>query len=387
MRSGWMIAVAGVVIVAALLAAASAVRAQEQPVRPTTYNGSLMFDGQPLADGLKVLARIEDYETTSVISKDGRYQGLVVQPPEQRYVGKTVTFHVENVEANESEPFVPGKAGPGFTRYIFDLTFPTLPMRPPTPTPTATNTPVPTPTPVVARPSVYSGTIIVSGGMVWAGARLEARMGDLRFLALVQGQQYTSLVVAPGDLAFLGEVIEFYLDGVRAETTDIYENGARKREFDIIFLDARTPTPTRTPRPTRTPTPIPTDTPVPTATPTPVPTDTPVPTATPTPTPTATPTATATATATPTPRPTATPVPTPTPEPTATPRPRPTIAPVVTRADDTPEPEGDGEGGADRGGCLAIDGGPPLAGAANVLLMLAPIGLIAGYRRRRVGSG
>ena len=368
-------------IVGALVAAASAVRAQEQPVRPTTYNGSLMVDGQPVPDGLRVVARIEDYETTSVFSKDGRYQGLVVQPPMQRYVGKTVTFHVEDVEANESEPFEQGKSGPGFTRYEYPLTFPTVPMRPPTPTPTATNTPIPTPTPVVARPSVYSGTIIVSGGIVWEGARLEARMGDLRFPAVVQGQQYSSLVVAPGDLALIGEVVEFYLDDVRAETTDVYENGARKREFDIIFLAARTPTPTRTPRPTRTPTPIPTNTPVPTATPTPVPTDTPVPTATPTPTPTPTPTATPTATATPTPRPTATPVPTATPEPTATPRPRPTIAPVITRADDTPGPEGDGEGGADRGGCLAIDGGPPLAGAANVLLMLAPIGLIAGYRR------
>ena len=115
MRSRWMIAVAGVVIVGALVVAASAVRAQEQPVRPTTYNGSLTFDGQPLEDGVMLVARIDDYETTSVSSKDGRYQGLVVQPPKQSYVGKTVTFHVEGVEANESEPFVSGRSGPGFT--------------------------------------------------------------------------------------------------------------------------------------------------------------------------------------------------------------------------------------------------------------------------------
>ena len=144
-------------------------------------------------------------------------------------------------------------------------------MRPPTPTPTTTNTPVPTATPVVARPSVYSGTIIVSGGSVWSGARLEARMGDLRFPALVEGQQYSNLVVAPGDLALVGQVIEFYLDGVKAETTDVYDNGVRKREFDIIFLGSQTPTPTRTPRPTATATPIPTNTPVPTATPDPGP--------------------------------------------------------------------------------------------------------------------
>ncbi len=369
-----MIAVAGIVVVSALVVAASAVRAQEQPVRPTIYNGSLTFNGQPLLDGLKVLARIGDYETASVISKNGRYQGLTVRPPKQRYLGKMVTFHVESTQAYETEKFVPGKSGPNFTRYIFDLTFPALPMRPPTPTPTATNTPVPTATPVVARPSVYSGTIIVSGGSVWAGARLEAHLGDLRFPALVEGQQYSSLVVAPGDLALVGEVIEFYLDGVKAETTDVYENGARKRDFDIIVLGAQTPTPTRTPRPTATRTPIPTNTPVPTATPTRVPTNTPVPTTTPTPVPTATPTPTPTAT----PEPTATPVPTATVEPTATPRPRATTAPVV-RADDTPEAAGP----ADRGSCVAIDGAPPLTGAANVLLMLAPVGLIAAHRRTR----
>ena len=287
-----------------------------------------------------------------------------------------MTFHVEGAQANETETFVPARSGPNFTRYIFDLTFPTLPMRPPTPTPTPTETAVPTPTPVVARPSVYSGTIIVSGGSVWPGARLEARMGDLRFPALVQGQQYSNLVVAPGDLTLVGQVIEFYLDGVRAETTDVYENGVRNREFDIIFLATQTPTPTRTPRPTATPSPIPTNTPVPTATPTRVPTNTPVPTATPTPEPTATPSPTPTAT--PTPEPTATPPPTPTVEPTATPRPPPTTAPVA-RADDTPEATGP----ADRGSCVAIDGGPPLTGAANLLLMLAPVGLIVGYRRTR----
>ena len=69
-------------------------------------------------------------------------------------------------------------------------------MRPPTPTPTATETPVATATPVVARPSLYSGTIIVSGGSVWSGASLEARIGDLVFPALVEGQQYSNLVVA-----------------------------------------------------------------------------------------------------------------------------------------------------------------------------------------------
>ncbi len=301
-----MIAVAGVLVIGALVAAASAVRTQEQSVRPATYNGTVTFNGQPLPDNLRLIARIDDYETVSVVTNNGRYQGLVVQPPKQRYVGQEVTFFVEGTQAYETDTFVPGRSGPNFTRYEFDLSFPSLPMRPPTPTPTATNTPTPTNTPVVARPSVYSGTIIVSGGSVWPGARLEARLGDHRFPALVEGQQYSNLVIAPGDLALVGELIEFYLDGVKSDTTDTYENGARKTEFDLIFVGASTP------------------------------------------------------------------------------RPRPTIAPISRTVAAPTSEDGEGDEGADRGGCFAIDGGgSPLSGAANALLMLAPIGLIAGYRRTR----
>ena len=134
------------------------------------------------------------------------------------------------------------------------------------------------------------------------------------------------------------------------------------------------------PQPTATPTPIATDTPTPTATAT----ATSTPTVTPTPTETATPTSTATPTETPTmtPTPTDTPVPTATathtPAPTATPEP-PTQTPVILVV--TATPSGDAPSG---GGCNSVDGVPLGVGAANLLLMVGPLGLIGGVRRHMV---
>ena len=165
---------------------------------------------------------------------------------------------------------------------------------------------------------------------------------------------------------------------------------------------APTPTPTPTPTETPTPTATPTQTPTPTITPTPTAT----PTSTPTPTPTATPTATATATATPTntatptatpthtPTPTDTPIPTATathtaiptatviptatPVPTATPAP-PTATPQVIYITATPAPDAPSGGGCN-------SAGPMHAGAAtgNLLLLVAPLGMIGGMKFSRL---
>ena len=170
------------------------------------------------------------------------------------------------------------------------------------------------------------------------------------------------------------------------------------------------PTPTQTPRVTNTPVstatsthtpiPAPTETPIPTATatPTPMPTITPTPTQTPmptsTPTPTQTPTPTATATQTPVPTPTATPthtpIPTETPTPTATAThtPIPTATPVlptptrhVIYITATPAPDAPSGGGCNSAGPMSAG-----TGAANLLLMVAPLGIIGGvkWRRRRL---
>ncbi len=149
------------------------------------------------------------------------------------------------------------------------------------------------------------------------------------------------------------------------------------------------------PQPTATPTPIATDTPTPTATATATPTITPTPTNTPTPTATATHTPTATPTETPTmtPTPTETPiptatathtaVPTDTPAPTATPEPTatavpPTQTPVIIVVTATP-----GADAASGGGCNSVGGVPVGAAMINLLLMVAPVGIIGGVRWRR----
>ena len=135
-------------------------------------------------------------------------------------------------------------------------------------------------------------------------------------------------------------------------------------------------TPTPTPTPIDTPTPLPTNTPIPTPTSTPVPTATPVPTDTPTPEPTHTPTPEPTPTAMPSSK--ATPIPPPTLVPTATSEPAP--MPTATLAA-TPAPvEGSG------GGCGFPDGPMPTgAMAANLLLLVAPLGMIWGLKRRGWG--
>ena len=143
--------------------------------------------------------------------------------------------------------------------------------------------------------------------------------------------------------------------------------------FTPTATATHTPTPTNTATPTNTPipteTPTPTNTPVPTATPTftATPTETPIPTDTPIPTPTATHT----------PLPTDTPAPTATAKPTATPVP-PTQTPVIIVV--TATPEADAPSG---GGCNSVGRVSAGAGAMNLLLLVAPLGIIGGVRWQR----
>ena len=129
---------------------------------------------------------------------------------------------------------------------------------------------------------------------------------------------------------------------------------------------APTPTPTPTPTAPHTPTAAPTETPTATL----IPTETPVPTAT----------------ATHTPMPTDTPAPTSTPEPTATsvpPTQTPQVVVVVVTATpraDADAPQSDAPSG---GGCNSVGAVPAGVGAANLVFLLAPLGMIGGVRLGR----
>lgn len=352
------------VLVAVIMSAIFADIARAQiPTLPAIYSGRATAAGQPVPEGMFIVAKVGNWESEAIFVKsNGDYDTLVVSPQGSTLINQPLTFHLEGkIQADQTVNFLPAQVN-----LNFDLTFPKLPE--PTPTPTPTFTPVPptptptftptrtptptitptptvTPTPSVARTVVYSGSIIVAGAAVPQDGVLVARVGSYEsFPALIQGDAYGSLVFDPRDAGLLGQPVVFLLNGVAATASDTYRSDSPAKTFDLVFVDlpTATPTPTMTPTTTNTPTPRPTLTPTPTMTPT----------ATNTPTPTRTP------------RPARTPTPLP-PTPTAAP---PTPSP-------TPTPEG--------GSCVPFMNISAASGAVNLLFLLGPVAMIAGYRRVR----
>ena len=338
-RLAIILAVMVVAVVGKTAIAQGDVHAQSLPPLPFIYGGgAFLSDGSSVPDGHFIVARIEDYESEPADVRDGGYKSLTVGPPDITYHNKQVTFHLDGVvQAAQTDTFNANQ-GP-LLKANFHLTFPNIPTPTPTPTATPTQMATPTATPPAALPSVYSGEIIIAGGLVPEGATLVAGVGSYETLpAAIQGQNFLNLVVDPGDSTFFGQPVEFYLNGSKARTTDIYESGARKRDFTLVFDPLPTPTLTPTPVP-------PTSTPVPpTATPVP-PTATLVP---PSPTATTVPTATATSSA-------------------------PTAGPIATAT----EPADEGGGG-----CSGGSNGTLSSNAGSLLLLVAPLGVIALLRRR-----
>ena len=338
------------------------------------YYGQATVGGEPVPDGSEIIARVGDYESRPVTVSDGKYASLSVASPHAPHAGQTINFFLGDVQADQTDIYQPH--GIPVIKTGFDLTFASLPEPTPVPQPSVApaDTPVAIPTqpsaptqppaPVSAEPMVFVSGLVVVLGVPQAptDSILVARIGDSYqsepAAAIATNGIYGGLVVDPGDVSFEGSEIRFFLNGIAARTTAVYQSGELVRTFDILFTEYPTPPPTFTPIPEDTPTPVPTQTPAPTVTSTPVPpTSTPVPTETPVPTQTPVPTNT------PVP-PTSTPVPTPEP---AQPEPPPTSTPPSEEA----------------GGCFSVANVSPLTGAANALLMLAPLGLIAGLRGAR----
>ncbi len=339
MRRNWWIA-AGVALTAiafAVIPMSDSASAQGgPPPLPAIYSGTATVGGNPAPDGYMVYATIGEYRSAPASVNKGSYLGLQVAPPDTSYLGKSITFLLGDVPAEEVAVYSGRTAGRPQT---LNLTFQTLPEPTPTPTPV---TPTATPGPGKTSPSVYAGRLATAGTELPQDVMLVARIGAYESdPALVTGDKYTNLVVAPSDAGFVGRTIEFFLNGVRSATETTFNGGEFIDNLNLVFFGfpTATPAPVATEAPPvatataapPTPTPVPpTPTPVP-PTPTPVPpTPTPVP-----PTPTPVP---PTPTAVP-PTPTAVP-PTPTavpPTPTAVP---PTPAPTAAPPTPTPEPTG-----------------------------------------------
>ena len=400
---------------ALLLGYEGSVLAQAPPPIPHFFKGTVRVgvDGQIPPGGHTLIARIEtrdtSYESEPVDIVGGQFQGLGVGPQDPGTAGAPITFHLDGlIQADQTATFKPGYRLGADVDETIALTFPMLPAPTPTPTPEPTPTPTITPTPQAAFPAVYSGPIIIAGGTVPENAIIIAQLGAYESLpAVISGNSYLNLVVAPNDHTLLGKPITFLLNGHPAEGADAYTSGKIDQNFPLVFVGL--PQPTSTPTPTSTPIPVPTSAPTPptpTSTPTPTPTSTPTPvppTSTPTPpTPTSTPTPTPTSTPTPVP-PTSTPTPapptntptpvpptntptpvpptnTPTPVPTAVPPPTPvpTVVPPPTplpTVAPTPVPSGDGG-----------NSGLIIVGAIVVIVLLAVVATaayIVGTRRPR----
>ena len=315
------------------------------PPIPIVYAGTVIVADSTPPDGLTITARLEaGYEAEPVPVVGGQFRGLTVGVNDSDLLGSVVTFYLNGeVPSNQTVKLV------SLGVESLHLTFPRLPTPPPPPTPTPTLAPTSTPTPRPTLPAVYSGPIVVLGGTVSPDAELVARVEDyVSIPAVIAGNSYLNLVIAPNDVDLLDKEITFLLDGVEASKREVYESGKITQNHTLVFVGVPTPMPTPTstptPRPTSTPTPEPTSTPtprptstltpvLPTSTPTPIPTSTPtpVPTSTPTPAPTSTPTPIPTSTPTPAPTSTPTPIPTSTPTPvppTSTPTPVPADTPV-----------------------------------------------------------
>lgn len=347
--------------------------AQGVPQIPMIFSGTATTaDGTPVPDGYTIVARVEGYESGPVVVRNGSYDVLSVGP-DSTAVNKTIQFFLGDVPAAETDVFMAAEVK------TLNLTFPNLPEPTPVPTPegsappTAADTPAPqpqTPAPVVpdtpvpvGGPMTYvAGLVVVTTGALPESPVLTAKIGSYESdPAVVSADgRFGGLVIDPEDDSLAGQTIEFYLNGEKARTTDVYEGGAVVLQFDIVFT-AMFATPSPTPEPP-TPTSVP---PTPTSVP-------PTPTSVP-PTPTSVP---PTPTEVPVP-PTATPEPTPMPEPTATSRP---TVPTPSTDEDSEEESG--------GGCFGSVGPvSPLTGGANLALLLAPLGLAVGLRRLRLSRG
>ena len=128
---------------------------------PMTFAAGLVIvtGGGALPPGAVLTARIGDsYESapSAILTSDGQYGGLVVDPEDNSFIGEDVVFYINGEAARTTIPFESG----GLRRQ-FDIVF-TADFSTPTPSPTAPPEPTPTATPASVM-TVQDGTTAVKG--------------------------------------------------------------------------------------------------------------------------------------------------------------------------------------------------------------------------------
>ena len=139
LRTKILIAVAVVAILFLMPPGASA-----QRVIPHAFLGLATINGSPAADGTVVAALVDGRQVAAKSVSGGSYPVLLVEPANDSFAGKIVTFTIGGIPANETALWTQGEV----TELNLSATpSPGTPTA--TPAPTATPVPAPTPTPVI----------------------------------------------------------------------------------------------------------------------------------------------------------------------------------------------------------------------------------------------
>ena len=132
-RTKILIAVAVVAFLYLMPSGASA-----QGVIPHAFLGLATINGSPAADGTVVAALVNGRQVAAKSVSEGSYPVLLVEPANDSFVGKIVTFTIGGIPANETALWTQG-----------EVTQLNLSATPSPLEPTATPVPAPTPTPVI----------------------------------------------------------------------------------------------------------------------------------------------------------------------------------------------------------------------------------------------
>jgi len=139
LRTKILIAVAVVAFLFLMPSGASA-----QRVIPHAFLGLATINGSPAADGTVVAALIDGRQVAAKSVSGGSYPVLLVEPANDSFVGKIVTFTIGGIPANETALWTQGE--------VTELNLSATPSQEApmaTPVPAATAVPAPTPTPVI----------------------------------------------------------------------------------------------------------------------------------------------------------------------------------------------------------------------------------------------
>ena len=113
--------------------------ASAQRVIPHAFFGSATVNGSPAIDGTVVAALVDGRQVAAKVVSEGSYPVLLVEPVADSFVGKTVTFTIGGIPADQTVLWAQGE--------VTNLNLTATPVvGTPAPSPTI---PAPTPTPVV----------------------------------------------------------------------------------------------------------------------------------------------------------------------------------------------------------------------------------------------